>query len=43
MASQNTVEPLCITTTKIHQNFALWPSWYSDELVAVLTVTKVNP
>ena len=30
----NTAEPLYINTTKIHQNLALWPSRYSDEVVA---------
>jgi len=36
----------CITTTKIHENLALCPSRYSDEIVAVsqnaLTVIKVK-
>jgi len=32
--SQNTVEPFCITTTKIHQYLVLWLSRYSDEIVA---------
>jgi len=41
--SQNTVEPL----SKIYWNLGLWPSWYSDRIIAasqnVLAVTKVKP
>jgi len=32
MVSQNTVEPLSITTAKIRLNFALWLSQYSGEI-----------
>jgi len=44
--SQNTVEPLCTTTTWTHLNFTSRPSRYSDEIVAVaqnvLTVTPLK-
>jgi len=43
--SQNTVEPICITTTiKIHLNSALWLYLYSDErlVLNVFSVTNVK-
>jgi len=34
-ASQNTVQTRFTTTIKMHQNLALPPSQYSDEIIAV--------